>query len=116
MPLPHPQAGVWREALPPAPGRPPPQGGSGPRWALGVAPAQPDPPGRARRRRFPRTGKSAGASGEGRGRARCREPARSLGPPSLPGRRAGDLSGPSVGSHRRPGADGVHAPAHKGLS
>lgn len=93
MPLPHPQAGVWREALHPAPGRPPRQGGSGPRWALGVAPAQPDRPGRARRCRFPRTGKSAGASGagagDGRGQARRRDPARSLGPPSLPGRRAG---------------------------
>lgn len=105
MPLPHPQAGVWREALHPAPGRPPRQGGSRPRWALGVAPAQPDAPGRARRCRFPRTGESAGASGAGAGRGAAGRGAETL--PGASGHRAFPadarraLSGPSRGARAR---------------
>lgn len=118
-PFPIPKLGCGWEALHPAQGLPRQQGGSGPRWALGVAPAQPDPPGRARQQQV-------SSNREDRGRLRGVrwggvQPGAAPRPCPVP--RATESSWPrrggpfrSRGSRQRPGSERVRAPAHKGPS
>lgn len=124
MPVPHPGARSLGERLRPTQRLPGQQGGSGLRWALGVAPAQPSPPGRARPLQVSRNRAEARAPrGLGRGAAgvapgTCPEPrATGLSPAEArgPGRRRSAhchaLSGASVRTCEARRREGVSAPA-----
>lgn len=101
-------------------GLPEQEGGTGPCWALGGAPAQPNQPGRARLQQV-----SPNPAGEGRSRARRRDPARSLGPSPLRRPRSAAVAPfPELGlwpkAAMRAGETrrerGCVRPRHKGLS
>ncbi|XP_077898046.1 uncharacterized protein LOC120884066 [Ictidomys tridecemlineatus] len=107
FPVPKPGQDGWRSRL----------GGSAaaraagcrsPRGALEGAPAHPNPPGRAPRRRFPEPGRAAGASGAGLGRGRSWARRRGLrsSPPAalgLRGSRLGQAEHPRGDQPRRRG-------------